>query len=135
MGIFDRIAALGERYRGGEEPSATEEELRGELDAVADDPAASDHLLRYRMRWTGQVQGVGFRYTNTNIARRYGLTGWVENLDDGSVRMEIQGCAAPLLKHLAELHASYERMGTKFRLESATVLPLCAGEKSFEPRY
>lgn len=135
MGIFDRLSAWGERNRGGEEPSAIEENLRAELKAVADDPTAAERPLRYAMRWTGQVQGVGFRYTHTNIASKYGLTGWVENLDDGSVRMEIQGCAAELLKHLAELHESYERMGTRFRLQSAEALPLCAGENSFEPRY
>ncbi|MHC4187683.1 MAG: acylphosphatase [Planctomycetota bacterium] len=39
----------------------------------------------------GRVQGVGFRYTSYNIARRYQLTGYVKNLSDGTVEMIAQG--------------------------------------------
>lgn len=39
----------------------------------------------------GQVQGVGFRYRAKYAAQTLGLTGWVENMDDGSVEMEVQG--------------------------------------------
>ena len=31
------------------------------------------------------VQGVEFRYTACYIALNYGMSGWVENLDEGSV--------------------------------------------------
>ena len=41
--------------------------------------------------FTGRVQGVGFRYTSYNIARRYQLTGYVKNLPDGTVEMMAQG--------------------------------------------
>ncbi len=40
---------------------------------------------------SGRVQGVGFRYRATYAARAYGLTGYVRNLDDGRVEMEVQG--------------------------------------------
>lgn len=39
----------------------------------------------------GQVQGVGFRYRAMYAAQHLGLTGWVENEDDGSVSLEVQG--------------------------------------------
>lgn len=39
----------------------------------------------------GHVQGVGFRYTSHNIARRYDITGFVRNLPDQSVEMLAQG--------------------------------------------
>lgn len=39
----------------------------------------------------GTVQGVGFRYRARYAAQTLGLTGWVENEDDGSVEMEVQG--------------------------------------------
>lgn len=32
-----------------------------------------------------------FRYTACYIALNYGISGWVENLDDGSVEMEAEG--------------------------------------------
>lgn len=40
---------------------------------------------------TGHVQGVGFRATACEIARKLHLTGTVQNLDDGSVEIFAQG--------------------------------------------
>ncbi|MGH8482425.1 MAG: acylphosphatase [Nevskiaceae bacterium] len=39
----------------------------------------------YRFTVSGQVQGVGFRYSAMAQARRLGLTGWIGNRDDGGV--------------------------------------------------
>ena len=44
-----------------------------------------------RIIFVGRVQGVGFRFTAYNAANRYGLTGWVRNILDGSVEMLAQG--------------------------------------------
>lgn len=43
--------------------------------------------------FTGQVQGVGFRFTAFNTANRHQLTGFVRNLPDGTVEMLAQGPA------------------------------------------
>lgn len=48
-------------------------------------------MIRYHLRFTGRVQGVGFRWTATRAASLFGLTGWVYNAWDGSVEMEVQG--------------------------------------------
>ena len=48
-------------------------------------------MTRYHFRFTGRVQGVGFRWTATRAADMLGLTGWVYNAWDGSVEMEVQG--------------------------------------------
>ena len=48
-------------------------------------------MIRYHLRFTGRVQGVGFRWTATRAADMLGLTGWVYNAWDGSVEMEVQG--------------------------------------------
>lgn len=45
---------------------------------------------------TGYVQGVGFRWRTYHAARRFGITGWIRNLDDGSVELEAEGTAADL---------------------------------------
>ena len=47
--------------------------------------------VRRRYKVTGRVQGVGFRYRARYAAGQLGLTGWVENEDDGSVTLEVQG--------------------------------------------
>ena len=39
----------------------------------------------------GIVQGVNFRYYTQREARKYGVTGWVRNLDDGSVAAVFEG--------------------------------------------
>ena len=44
-----------------------------------------------RFIFTGRVQGVGFRFTAFNIAKRSEITGHVRNLPDGSVEMLAQG--------------------------------------------
>ena len=48
-------------------------------------------MTRYHFRFTGRVQGVGFRWTATRAADMLGLTGWGYNAWDGSVEMEVQG--------------------------------------------
>lgn len=39
----------------------------------------------------GLVQGVFFRYTTRKVARKLGLSGYVKNMDDGSVLIEAEG--------------------------------------------
>ena len=48
-------------------------------------------MIRKRIRFTGSVQGVGFRWRARHAAQAYGCTGWCRNEWDGSVLMEIQG--------------------------------------------
>ncbi len=48
-------------------------------------------LVRARVRVRGLVQGVWFRQSAADEARRLGLEGWVKNLADGSVEAEAQG--------------------------------------------
>lgn len=47
--------------------------------------------VRKHILVSGRVQGVGFRYRTYYLAQSLGLTGWVQNLDDGRVEMELQG--------------------------------------------
>jgi len=39
----------------------------------------------------GNVQGVGFRWTVRNIAKGFDVTGWVRNLADGRVELQLNG--------------------------------------------
>jgi len=39
----------------------------------------------------GRVQGVGFRYTVQALARRTTVTGYVQNMADGAVRLVAEG--------------------------------------------
>ena len=48
-------------------------------------------MIRKAFRFTGAVQGVGFRYRAQYAANGCRVTGWVKNEWDGSVIMEAQG--------------------------------------------
>lgn len=48
-------------------------------------------MIRWKMTLTGRVQHVGLRFRAKRTAQQLGLTGWVRNLDDGNVDLELQG--------------------------------------------
>lgn len=56
----------------------------------------ADTVVRKHIIFYGRVQDVGFRYFSVYKARLLGLAGWVKNLDDGSVEMEVQGKEAKI---------------------------------------
>ena len=136
MGLIDRIKAWGGSPEGGVQPrSPLERGLIARLQGTLADPSLSGERMRFRMRFTGRVQGVGFRWTNMGLARERGLTGWVRNLDDGSVEMEIQGTPGGLIVHLDRLLDSYRRLGNRIWLEEAERIEPVDGEGEFDARY
>lgn len=63
--------------------------------------AASERRLEAVVR--GRVQGVGFRMFVVDRARGLGLSGWVSNEPEGSVRVVAEGPEAALGQLLAAL--------------------------------
>ncbi len=59
--------------------------------------------VRWHILFEGDVQFVGFRYTARLIARKLGLTGWVENLPDGCVASEVQGGVSDLRRFVLKM--------------------------------
>ena len=88
-------------------------------------------MTRWHLLFSGRVQAVGFRYWARRIAEDLGLTGWVENLDDGRVEAEVQGEPPALRQFLLRLKAKpYIRL-TGVEL---TELPPAAHERGFRVR-
>lgn len=84
--------------------------------------------IRRHFIFHGCVQGVGFRYTACYAARSRCISGWVRNLDDGTVEMKAEGTPADvdaLVDTLEDL-----RWGSVERIESEDV-PL-HGDYNFE---
>jgi acylphosphatase len=48
-------------------------------------------MIAIRVIFEGRVQGVGFRYTVKDLARGFDVCGWVKNLSDGSVELQVMG--------------------------------------------
>ncbi len=47
-------------------------------------------MIRAILYFSGRVQGVGFRFTANEIAKRFDVTGTVENCEDGRVKIVIE---------------------------------------------
>lgn len=62
--------------------------------------------MRKHFYFSGKVQEVGFRYQAKYAADELGLTGWVCNLWDGRVEMEVQGRDASIDRLLGRLYSA-----------------------------
>lgn len=91
------------------------------------------HLMRYAGTAEGRVQGVGFRMFVQQHAMDLGITGWVRNMEDGSVDMELQGDAEKLDALEAAIRAG--NYFIKVRQFSLTSIPVVAKETGFKIRY
>lgn len=63
-------------------------------------------MKRMQVFFSGTVQGVGFRFTAERIARRFPITGFVRNLEDGRVEVMAEGEEASLIEFLAAIRES-----------------------------
>ncbi|REJ94649.1 MAG: acylphosphatase [Planctomycetota bacterium] len=68
--------------------------------------------IRQEVFFSGQVQGVGFRYTTNRIAADYKVSGRVRNLPDGRVHLVVEGVAGEIAEFVAAIE---ERMGAYIR--------------------
>lgn len=61
------------------------------LHLLSEDMSRGDPPARQGYEVVGRVQGVGFRWSTTQTARRLGLGGTVRNRDDGAVEVHVKG--------------------------------------------
>ncbi|MCI6756436.1 MAG: acylphosphatase [Lachnospiraceae bacterium] len=86
--------------------------------------------VRRRIQFYGRVQGVGFRWKATQLARRYDLTGWVRNNEDGSVTMEVQGEHMAIFVMLSQLKNDPYIEVTRQEIKE---IPIAEKEREFRP--
>ncbi len=48
-------------------------------------------MISSQIFFEGNVQGVGFRWSVKNLAKGFDVTGWVRNLPDGRVELQVTG--------------------------------------------
>ena len=56
--------------------------------------------------FAGRVQGVGFRYSAKRLAMGFDVIGWVRNLDDGRVELQVMGEEHEVAEFISEIHDS-----------------------------
>lgn len=95
-------------------------------------PVDKKRLVRRRIYFSGEVQGVGFRYRCMNHANDLGVTGFAQNLLDGRVRAEFQSDEA----HIQALITRMEREPwVQIEHMEVTERPVEIGEKGFQVDY
>lgn len=70
--------------------------------------------------FSGQVQAVGLRFHTKEMADSLGLTGYVQNLDDGQVELLAEGEEDNLRKLLVDLQGGFEIQKTETTWCAAT---------------
>lgn len=87
---------------------------------------------RHESVWfTGHVQGVGFRYTTRQVAKEFEVTGFVGNLADGRVLVEVAGEGKEVEEFIA---AVQDRMHGYIRRVERSPLPAAPTHQGFTIR-
>jgi acylphosphatase len=60
-------------------------------------------MIARRAIYSGRVQGVGFRFSTKQIAKGFDVTGWVKNLANGKVELQVKGEAEEVDEFLLEI--------------------------------
>lgn len=122
---------------------------RKKVNQVPDEMAAAAHAAslaegtdaegpkrRLELRYSGKVQAVGFRFQAQMLVQSVGVTGWVKNLDDGDVLLEVEGTAAQLSAYKKGIEDLSQSRNTWIdaRLVSEWEVP-CVHDTKFRVQY
>jgi acylphosphatase len=89
-------------------------------------------LTAKRAIFEGRVQGVGFRFSVKEIAQGFDVVGWVANLPDGRVQLEVQGTTEEVEQFLEAILQSYLR--SHIHRQSIQVIDPVESLRGFEIR-
>tara|TARA_R110002096_G_scaffold70208_4_gene168412 strand:+ start:2565 stop:2837 length:273 start_codon:yes stop_codon:yes gene_type:complete len=83
--------------------------------------------------FAGRVQGVGFRYSTKNLAKGFDVLGWVKNLPDGRVELQLMGDEEELDEFIQELHDS--PLGHHIKEQEERTVPLLEDIQGFSIQH
>jgi acylphosphatase len=90
-------------------------------------------MISLQVFYEGHVQGVGFRFTVRHIAKGFDVTGWVRNLRDGRVELQVTGDEDEVHAFLDQVAQSELRSLIRKQAENKLNEPVAAG--GFEIRH
>ena len=98
------------------------------------DPDAIDVtvMISLQVFYEGRVQGVGFRWTVRHIATGFDVTGWVRNLYDGRVELQVAGEENEVFSFLDAIKTS--ELGSYIRGQHQARLETRPDTRGFEIR-
>jgi acylphosphatase len=89
-------------------------------------------MISLQVFYEGYVQGVGFRWSVCHIAKGFDITGWIRNLPDGRVEMQINGEESEVRAFLDGIMQS--ELGAHIRKQTETKLENPVSARGFEIR-
>ena len=87
-------------------------------------------MIAKRALFEGRVQGVGFRYSAKQLAMGFDITGWIKNLADGNVELQIMGEEEEVDEFLREI-IEESTMARSIKNSYAHEIPLLEGVQGF----
>jgi len=90
-------------------------------------------MIGRQVFYEGRVHGVGFRYTTRTIAKGFDVIGWVKNLPDGRVEMQICGAPDEVRDFLDAVRDS--ELNSHIKMVHENAIPPLLDVKGFEIRY
>ncbi|HEX3419943.1 MAG TPA: acylphosphatase [Candidatus Udaeobacter sp.] len=90
-------------------------------------------MISLQVFYEGHVQGVGFRFTVRHIAKGFDVTGWVKNLQDGRVELQVTGDENEVRAFLDQVAQSELHSFIREKTEKKVNGPIAA--RGFEIRH
>ena len=92
-------------------------------------------VRRLHLVFTGEVQGVGFRWTAQRVAQQLRMTGWVRNEYDRSVTMELQGTDTQISEFFGRFNRAYASYPIDYVIEEKREVAVVESEQDFHVRF
>lgn len=90
-------------------------------------------MISLQIFFEGTVQGVGFRWSVRHIAKGFDVTGWVRNLRDGRVEMQVNGADEEARAFVEAIGQS--ELGSLIKKQTESILPEPVETRGFEIRH
>jgi acylphosphatase len=95
--------------------------------------SANFTMIGRQVFYEGRVQGVGFRYTVRSLAKGFDVLGWVRNLPDGRVELQVCGEPAEVRDFLSTIRES--ELNSYIKAAPELEIPPLSDAKGFEIRF
>ena len=90
-------------------------------------------MIGRQVFYEGRVQGVGFRYTVHSLAKGFEVRGWVKNLEDGRVELQVCGESEEIREFLKAILES--ELNSYIKTDQTLEIPPMLDVKSFQIQF
>jgi len=90
-------------------------------------------MISLQVFYEGNVQGVGFRWSVRHVVKGFDVTGWVRNLMDGRVELQVSGEESEVRAFLNAIMQSELQAHIRKQTETRLEKPVMA--QGFEIRH